>query len=155
MGKLIVTFRDYGEPPERSAVQVAGPDMTAGNFAAEATLIDSLVAAIEGMSLGTKTKTSRVAVEAPYPETQPASPYAQRETKWLVRFRDTVTGEKGSLEIPCADLTLLDSTSQGKADMANASVAAFVSAYEAYALSPAGVRGQVEIYEIVHVGRNI
>lgn len=156
MGKMTLTFRDYGEPGEKSTCQFPGPDMTSGNFDAELTLQNTLRDATQAIVLGTLSKRVSVAVESPQPDTQPASPFAQRETKWLVRYRNTLTGEKASLELPCADLQFLDGSTVDKADLTGPEMAAFVAAFEAYVLTPGtGVRDtNMEIYEIVHVGRN-
>lgn len=155
MGKYIMTYRDYGPVGERSTSIFKGPDLTAANFDAEKALQETLRDAVEAISLGTLVKAVTVVKEVPYPDTNPASPFAQRENKWLVRYTDTVTGDKASLEIPCADLALLDPNAGDKADMSDADVAAFVAAFEAYVLSPgSGTRGNTEVVEIVFVGRN-
>ncbi len=154
MAKLILTYRDYGEPGERSTVSAEGPDFTALNHDAEITLQNALRDAIDDITLGTRVNVQRVAQESPGLDTNPASPFAQRESKWLVRYRDTVTGKRATMELPCADLSKLLSSTPDKADLADADVAAFVAAFEAYVLSPGtGTRGDTEVYEIRFVGR--
>lgn len=154
MGKLVLTYRDYGTPPERSTAQFVGADLTGATFDAQVTLQNTLRDATNAITLGELTNVSRVAVESPQPGADPASPFAQRELKWLIRYSDTVTGKKGTLEIPCADLAKLDPNSQDKALMTDTDVAAWVAAFEAYALSPSGIAGQTQVDEIVFVGRN-
>lgn len=155
MGKLTLTYRDYGTPGERSTAQFNGPDMTAVNFDAETALQVGLFMTLEAILIGTAVKAVTVVKEVPYPDNQPASAFAQRENKWLVRYKDTVTGDKASLELPTADLDLLDPTAEDRADMSNADIVAFVAAFEAYVLSPGtGTRGNTEVTEIVFVGRN-
>lgn len=155
MGKLVLTYRDYGTPGERSTAIFNGPDLTALSFDDEIALQSTLRDAVNAITLGELTKVTRVAVESPQPGAMPASPFAQRETKWLVRYSDTVTGDKATLEIPCADLTKLDPTARDKALMTDADVAAFVAAFEAYVLSPGtGTRGNTQVDELIFVGRN-
>lgn len=155
MGKLNLRYRDYGEPGERSTVSFDGPDLTALNLDAEVVLQNALRDAVADITLGTLVNVERRASESPQPDTQPASQFAQRETKWLVRYRDTVTGDKAFVTLPCADLALLDASAEDKIDMTDADVIAFVAAFEAYVLSPGtGTRGNTEVYEIQHVGRN-
>lgn len=152
MGKYIVTFRDFGIPGERSTAQFPGPDVTSANIDTWLTETASLRTALEGITLGTVTKLTRVLSESPQPDTQPASQFAQRETKWLVRYHDAITGKKATLEVPTADLALLDPNSTGKADMTNAAIVAFVTAFEAFVVGPDGNAAEVD--ELVHVGRN-
>jgi hypothetical protein len=156
MAKLILTYRDYGVPGETSTAQFVGPDLTAVNFDAEVALQNALRDAVDGITLGTRINVQRIAQVSPAPNVQPASAFAQRESKWLVRYIDTVTGDKATHEIPTADLDLLDPTNGDKADMADPAVAAFVTAFENYALSPgSGTRGDTEVTEILFVGRRL
>lgn len=155
MGRMNLRFRDYGTPPEYSNATFVGPDLTSVNFDAEVALMDALRDATDGITIGTRVNRTIVAQEAPQPDTQPASAFAQRETKWLVRYSDTVTGDKATLTIPTADLDLLDANNGDKADMTDTSVTAFVTAFEAYVLSPGtGTRGNTQVDEILFVGRN-
>lgn len=149
--KLILTYRDYSEPGETGTAVFRGADITAANFAAQETLMNALRAGVANIVLGTLKKETRVAVEDESPGALPASPYAQRETKWLVRYSDNVTGEPFKLEIPCAELTFLDPTQKDKADLGGTEMAAFVAAFEAYVRTEAG--NQVTVLEVRHVGR--
>lgn len=102
----------------------------------------------------------------------PANPDAQRETKWLVSYRDTTEyldelqtirnsgfQKVFSLEIPTADLSLLrpnsdelDITTPGSPGLA------LVTAIEAYIRSPYNVEAfapTIEVINVRHVGRNI
>lgn len=149
--KLTLTYRDYSEPEETGTAQFTGTTLTAANFDAQATLMNALRAATANITLGSLKKEARTAVETLSPGALPASAFAQRETKWLVRYRDDVTGEPFRLEIPCADLDLLDPAQKDKADLTGVEMAAFVVAFEAFQLSPNG--NAVTLIEVRHVGR--
>jgi len=103
MGRMQFSFRDFSE--ERSTVDFAIVDLTAGNIAANLTAFDTVAAAIDGVTLGTLATRRLVAVDEVVSSVIPANPFAQRELKWLVRYTDTVNGKSGSLEIPTADPT--------------------------------------------------
>lgn len=152
MGKLVLTYRDYGTTGERSTAIFEGADFTELNFAAQVAAQDALRDAVNAITLGELTKVTRVAVEATQPGENPASPFAQRELKWLVRYHDGVTGKRATLEIPCADLAKLDPDNQDVADTDDGDIAAFISAFEAYVLGPSGNNAVVD--QIVFVGRN-
>lgn len=157
MAKLILTYRDYNEPEVETSTSVfTGSDLTAANFDAEAALMTALKNAVEDLSNGTLIKDERVAVVTPYPKDRPATAYAQRENKWLVRYKDTVTGDTNRMELPCADLSLLTGVDSGDyLDLTDTEPAAFVTAFEAYQLSPGtGTRGNTEVMSIQFVGRN-
>jgi len=152
MGKLVLTYRDYGTTGERSTAIFEGVDFTALNFDAQVTAQNALRDAVNAITLGELTKVTRIAVESPQPGANPASPFAQRELKWLVRYRDDVTGKRATLEIPCADLAKLDPNNQDIADVTDTDIAAFIAAFEAYVLGPSGNNAVVD--QIVFVGRN-
>lgn len=152
MGKLVLTYRDYGPTGERSTAIFEGVDLTAGNFDAQVTEQNALRNAVNAITLGELTKVTRVAVESPQPGANPASPFAQRELKWLVRYHDDVTGKRATLEIPCADLAKLDPNNEDIADTSDADIAAFITAFEAYVLGPSGNNAVVD--QIVFVGRD-
>lgn len=149
MGRYNLTYVDHDL--EASTIGVHTPNMTAGTFDAIAGALDDLAAAIADVTLGTLRKDSRVAVEVKNDAAAPANPFAQRETKWLVRMQEDGTGNPVSFEIPCADLALL-AGGTGLMDTASAEYTALVSAIEAIVRSNDG--NNVTVIEIVHVGRN-
>jgi hypothetical protein len=81
----------------------------------------------------------------------PSDPVAQREVKWLVRYHDAA-GRKYSVEIPTADLSLLDTDSEFL-DLAATYPAAFKTAFEDVVVSPADDGSAVTIDSIQFVGR--
>lgn len=153
MAKLSITVRDYGGAGERSTMQFEGTPITPLNYEDELALMQTLRAAALAMQLGSETKYVVTTVESPQPGDPPVSKFAQRETKWLVRYKDATTGKAAQVEIPCADLSLLDANSNGRADRTLQKVINFVNAFEAYVSGPDG--NDAEVVEIVHVGRNL
>lgn len=85
----------------------------------------------------------------------PANEYAQREMKYIVSFASNNTGEQYSRELPCPDLTLM-AAGTDLLDLTNATVAAFVTAFEAVASIEEGLTpSAVTVTSIKLVGRNI
>lgn len=150
-GKYIITYKDFGTPGELSTVTFNTPDANAGNIAALITDGDVLRVAMQKIMIGGVQKRQLVAF-VNETKVEPTNPFAQRETKWLVRYRDASSKNAYSLEIPCADLGKLDPDNSGKALMTDADVIEFKDAFEAYHRSPEG--NAAELIEIVHVGRN-
>lgn len=148
-GKLNMSFIDYSG--EVSTVGVHFPTLTDVNFAAQNGLMDDLVAAIEGVSIGNLQKDARLAVETKFAVGNPANAFAQRELKWLVRCRDA-NGNPSGFEIPCADLALL-SPNTDKMDVSAGAGLALVTAIEAGARSNDGEA--LTFVEAVVVGRSI
>lgn len=147
--KLNLSFLDYSG--ESSNVGVRLENFTAGNFAATNVLMDNLVTAIEGVSIGNLQKDSRIAVETKFAVANPANVWAQREIKWLVRMVDA-NGNSSTMEIPCADLSLL-SPNTDKLNTAAGAGAALVAAINAAAQSNDGE--VLTFVEAVAVGRTL
>lgn len=147
--RLVLTYLDYGG--EKSVIEFKGASMGAANFDAQVTLQDALETALLPFTLGTKHKRSRVASEVVLSSSLPVSVYAQRESKWLIRYHDNVTGKKYRTEIPTADLTQLD-VNQGIVSPSDPQFVALKAAFEAYVLSEAG--NAVIMDSVTHVGRN-
>jgi len=146
-----VSIRDYGK--EISTAGFRGTTLNAGNFVAQLALQATLLGTLADITLGEQAKTTVVAVETILSAAAPTSDLAQRETKWLVRYEDNTTHLVYNVEIPTADLAghLLGNTDN--ADLANADIAAFIAAFEAYQVGPTG--NAVTVVDILHVGRNI
>jgi len=153
VSKLILTYADYGTPIESGTVALEGTTISAATHDAVKAQMTALADAIDDISIGNRYRTQYIADKAESVATRPASPFAQRETKWLVRYHTSGLGIKLTCEIPCADLALLDPATDGRADVddAGGKVAAFISAFQAYVK----VGGEsVVVDELVHVGRN-
>ncbi len=150
MGKLNLTYNDYDD--EQSTMGVYAPDLTAGNFAAQETLRNAFIAAVEGVTIGALRKTSVIAVDTPSGSGPAANSGAQRELKWLVRGVSN-TGFPVSFEIPCADTSLLE-VNGPRMDPGGAEWAALKADGEAY-LRSNRLTETVTLIEAVLVGRNI
>lgn len=143
------TMTDYDA--ETTVFRVNTTTLSAANFDAQVALQVALGVAIAGITLGTLQKI-QYGNEISSPGVN-NDPYAQRENKWLIRYRDNLTGEGFRVELGTADLTMLDPNNRGYANIGDAgAVDAFVTAFEAYALSPNG--NAVTIDSIQFVGRN-
>lgn len=130
-------------------------ELTAGNFLAQSTKIATLQAAIQGVCLSALSS-YKYGNRITSPTIDRATmAYIQRESKFLVQYRDTVTGSRHSVQIPCADLiSHLDPGDHAHARIGDGGhVDAFITAFEAVALSPQG--NAVDVLEITHVGRNL
>lgn len=155
-----ITYLDYSN--ERSTVSLEIPLVTAANFAATATLINTLVAAAANIIGGVINKRI-LTIPTPASGLVPADELAQREDKWLIGYTDTTAtlavgvtnpyyGKRFTVGIATADLLAHLSPNTDFADLAQADIAAFVTAFEALAKSPTG--GAVEVNYIKFVGRN-
>jgi len=134
-----------------TGVKVAA--LTAANFDAQAILRNALEAAIEGIVIGVVQRQSLgnevIASISPSSDTA-----AQRESKWLVDYHDTTSLKRYSVEIGTADPDQLDAQDRAHAEIGDEDVVdAFITAFEAYVLSPTG--GAVVVDEITWVGRNV
>lgn len=149
--KLVLSYYDYSK--ETSPVGVYGAEIDAANFDAQATLMDNLKAAIEAVTLCTLIKDTRTHSEETYPKTQPTSPYAQREAKWLVSYTDDAdpVGD-GSFEIPGPDLTLLVAADGQFMNLTAGAGLALKTAIQAFYRSK--LENTVTVTTIQHVGRN-
>lgn len=145
--KYDLAFRDYGK--ETSTVGVLGTTLTAANFDAQVALMAALRTAIEAMVVGETASRKIIALEEVISADPAASGLAQRENKWLVRYTDGTN--VFTLEIPTADLTLLENNSEFLS-LTGTEGSDFVTAFEAYCVR----NGQaVTVLDIQFVGRNI
>lgn len=145
MGKHVSRFTDYDGERSSATIPVANDT---GPIELQA-ITDALV----GITIGTLGEVNFTQVDQLKADdnTRPVSPFAQRETKWLVTYQDSITGDLGQFEIPTADLLVLGSG--GEADPTNAAVIAFKAAVESELVTRAG--NSATIVSIKHVGRNI
>lgn len=149
-GKQTLTYLDYSLERSNVGVHVVTPD--AAGLDAWNLSLDALRDAMDGVTIGTRTKDARLYDTAVAAATPPASVNAQRENKWLVIASDDVTGKVVSFEIPTADLTLLS----GNTDLMDISAGAGLAlknAIEAIATSDVG--NTITVNEVRFVARNI
>lgn len=145
---------DYSLEPSNTKVTIT--QITAANLVATLALVDTLIAAMQAITLGQLAKSKVTARDQDEDTITPTEPNAQRERKWLVRYHDTITGKKYRLEIPTADIgsgNLV--TNSDEANLADVQVAAFVTAFEAVAKDPDTGLNTVEVDKIEHVGKRL
>lgn len=150
-GQFNITYADYDGEKANAGVNVLA--LSAANYDAQETLRTAFVAAIEAMVLGELQKTE-YGNRSLQSLDKAADPAAQRELKWLVQYHDATSLRRYSMEIPCADTDQLDPEDRANAEIGDAGIVdAFITAFEAYVLSPVG--NAVEVDEITLVGRNV
>lgn len=149
-----LTSIDYGS--EISTVRARGIPLTAANFDAEVAkwedLQDAITGAVNGITIGNHVALA-IAHTEPSGLGPPTSPQAQRETKWLVHFHSSSTGKKYQMEIPCADLSLLDPNARDRMLVSSGNGANFVTKFEAAVRAPDDGTSVLFDYAL-HVGRN-
>jgi hypothetical protein len=151
MGFYSRSHLDYDGEKTVFRLQVA--DLNAGNIAAQLGLQAAFGAACNDMQIGVL---SRIAYgnEVLGVLPAPTDPWAQRETKWFLTYRDTLTGDEWYSEIGTADLTRLNPNNRKSAFIGDgAEVDAFIAAWEDYILAPKTLN-PTEVVSIIPVGRN-
>lgn len=146
-GIHVFTYTDYGG--EKSAVRIRGVELTSANYdaqiAASVALQDTIAALVIGLK-GQVQYSNLFEISG----AKATDPYAQRESKWLVRYHDNVTGDKQTLEIPTAKLALLGQDTEFL-DLSGTEAANFKTAFEGFAKSKNG--NAVTIDQILFVAR--
>lgn len=157
---------DYSR--EKSSISFATADITAGTLPGVLTEIGAFRAALEGITLGVVSDERLLVFDTNLSNTPPASALAQVESCWLVRYEDNQAffdaptntipnegfGKVFTMTVPTAEIataTRLVANSD-QANLAEAGMAAFVTAFENSVHSPYG--GTVNVLDIHHVGRN-
>lgn len=160
--QVSVTYLDHSR--ETANVQLQTTNITAANFADQATALNDLLTAAADICNGVVNK--RVTnIITPGSGAAPAAATAHREGKWLIGYTDSTAtlaagvdnplyGKNFTVTLPVAAPTTdrLQSNSD-MADLSDADMAAFVTAFEAFARSPSG--GVPDVQYIKLVGRNI
>lgn len=147
------TFLDYSG--EKSTVQFYNGAITAVSLAGYLTNFGALRTAIDGITLGTIHKEKWVGDDTLLSNANPTNAFAQRELKWLVRYRGNSSQKVYTLEIPTADPTGRLLPDSDFADLDETATAAFVSAFETIARAPDDDNENVTVLSIQLVGRNL
>jgi hypothetical protein len=138
---------------ETGTLQFPIAAITAENFSAQATLRGDFNIALQAIIEGVRQREqfgNRIVSSLDVA----SSESAQRELKWLVQYHDATTLKRYQCEVPTADTAALDANDRAHADIGDADVVdAFVTAFEAYALTPDGHAPVVD--EITLVGRRL
>lgn len=165
MGNYSFSVRDRSD--ELSAVSIRIGAVTAATLPGYLTSTGAFRDATDALVLGVIAKDEMKVFSNQLDAARPTSPWANRETKLLVRYKDITEnfsaiegvvpnegfGKAFSLEIPTPDLSLTGLLIDGS-DFVNVSqtqIAAWVNAFEAVAVSP--YNGNVEVQSIEVVGR--
>lgn len=140
-GKIGYTFTDISG--ENSRVDLYVADLTAGNIAAtlaaaNPTGAGNLGAAIAALSLCQPAKYDVMAFTGPGSAVVPTDMYAQRELALMVTYQDTVTNRLYRISIPGPDWATIGLAGSDSVNTANAAWTAFVTAFEAIAVSQDG-----------------
>lgn len=139
--------------------------ITALNLPTVLTQFGALRGAVENIILGVVHKEHQYAWDSKLTNVLPGDVNAQRERKWLGIYEDSTATlgvgidnpgylKKFTFEIPTADFSG-DRLLPGKdeADLSEATMAAFVTAFQALAKSPYG--GTPRVLQMFGVGRNV
>lgn len=158
MAQPFVTYSILDHSNEVGRTRVYLPEITGANFdtvAGDDALenVGAIRLAMNALILGNHLKRNVLAAVYVDAATLPASGAAQRETKAQFTYRDTVTGDTYTLEIPTFDSETFAVQGTDNLDLTNISIAAFVTALETYAVSRNGNAIQVLSGRIV--GRNV
>lgn len=145
-----ITLMDHDE--EKSSFRFNFGPITVGTLVGFLSQFGALRTAVEGITLGVVTQEQWVGDTTKFNAAPPADKVARRETKWLVRYQDTVNFSVYTAEIPTADPSLTEDNSE-EVDITAGAPAAFVSAFEAIARSPEG--NGVNVLGMRYVGRNL
>jgi len=93
--------------PETTSIRLPIVALTAANVVASQTLVTDLLTAINAIILGSPLRTGLIFDEHLLGTDPASSVQAQRENKWLFRWHDNTTQQKGQYSIGTADLSLL------------------------------------------------
>lgn len=162
-GLYTLTVNDYDN--EKSPMKIHVGAVTAVSLPGLLTQIGTFRTAVDGLTIGVLQKEALTAFSTILSQTLPTSEFAQRETKWVVKYHDNTQffdapvnaiPNAGYLkpfdfEIGAADLALL-ANNDDFLPLAQTQAAALVTAFEAMARSPYG--GAVIVDSIQQVGRN-
>lgn len=145
------TYTDYSA--EKSNVRLRVEEMTSATIVANLVALAALNAAVDDLSIGQPQKNTIIQDDSVISNLPATDVNAQRERKWLVSYRDTVTEELFQFEIPAAKLTGNLTPNTDQADLTSADWVAFIAAFEAIVLSPNG--NAVTVEKARHVGRKL
>jgi len=151
---MLRQYRDFSD--ELSAVRINVPAMTALTIATILGEITNMETSLDAVTIGVAAESVITLDRTVISAARPASAFAQRELKWLVRYHSNTLNHKFTLEIPTADpvgAPLIPGT-----DLADLSVTpwtTFKTNFEIVAVAPDDDTDQVTIDSITLVGRNL
>lgn len=139
--------------PESGTISLPVTTLTAANYVAQKALIDALVTALEGITIGNPAKTEVVIDRTVISANPAATVQAQRENKYLLRYHGNTLSQKFQASVPTADLDQLVANSEF-IDLSAGAGAALKTAFEAIVKSPNDASEAVTLDSVQFVGRN-
>jgi hypothetical protein len=151
---LSLTLNDNTDTPrqESSTTEVAVTTITAGNFAAQATLHSDLINALEGVTIGNPAKSELIANRERISDAKASSQLAQKENRWLLRYHGVTNFRKYVVTLGTADLTQLVSGTEFL-DLSGGTGAALKTAFEAVVKDPNDASEAVVLDSVQYVVR--
>lgn len=146
------TVKSNGQP-ESTVWRVPIATLTAANYVAKAALVSALTAAVDAVIIGNVNKDVTTILESILSLAPAATQLAQRENKWLLRYRDGATNQKFTVSIGTADLTQLPLHSEFM-DLTAGNGATLKAAFEAIVVNPLVAADPVTLDSVQFVGRN-
>lgn len=146
-------FLDFSD--ERSSVRMYNGAVTAVSITGFLTAFGGMRDATAAICLGTVSKEKWVGDETVLSNARPVSAYAQRESKWLVRYKGNTTQKIHTMEIPTADAAHVIPGSDKALLTDGAEIEAWVTAFEGFARTPDSDIETVTVLDITLVGRNL
>lgn len=151
MGLVTVKWTDFSNEKSSTAFNVVDASGAAFDWAGLETQIDTIVDAMEAVTLCTRGSESVRQVAQLGTEVLPADENAQRELGLRIFYQDQVTMKKYHFTIPGPDLTLMVLPGFDVVDWSGAEMTTLESVIEANVLSPDG--NAIQIITGTIVGR--
>lgn len=148
-----LTYTDYSG--EKSPAKITGASPVQAGFDTWTSLMAAIKSAIANITLGELYRESQASYVNIVSNDTPSNAFAQRELKWLVTYRGNTSEKLFRVELPCADAAAHLLPASDLADLTETDMAAFVTAFEAFAKSPDNGTESVSVQSIRLVGRNI
>ena len=150
-GRYTLTYNDHGGEISSVGVHVDTPvEAEYDDWNAELVVLRDAIEAVQLSAVRRKETRSNSVIKGSIQKA--ADPNCQRENKWLVKAQDNTFGQAVDFEIPCADLTFLQ-TGEEYMDLTSTEGAALVAAIEATVRSLVG--SNVTVIRIDYVGRDL
>lgn len=146
------TLKNNGNA-ETGAFRVAVTTISAANYVAVTGALSTLKIAIQGITLGRFVREVIESGVVQIANTPASDPLAQRENKWLCRYHGDTLGQKFSVSLPTADVSL-HMTNSEFLDLSGGVGGTFKSAFEAVVKSPNDASETVTLDSVQFVGRN-
>lgn len=142
---------------EKASVKVHHGALTAVNLPGFLTDFGTMKTAIDNITMGTLSKEKIVMDDTNLSQVLPTSNFAQRENRLLVVYSGNTSNKKYTLTIPTADLGVVTFVPGGgdAIDLTTTEIAAFKTAFEAFARTPDDDTETVTIVEMRAIGRNV